>query len=219
MSSSAMPSFSGSFVAPPVVRPSWQAISRMLFAAVPLEDRRHSRVCSESTSSSSPEHIEAFEHFFRQYESRISGYLWHMTDEQTAYDLSQETFLRAWQHFAEIRTYPVPASWLFRVATNLALGHLRRRVNPVGAATPIPEGLGDNGADLTTRVAEHDHIMQTLNTLPPKQRAILVLREIYGLSTQEAAETLGISPVAAKRLLTRAYHRFRQCYLGEEERR
>ncbi len=204
---------------PLAARPSWQALYSSLFAAIPLEEQRHSRACMGSVGSSGPEQVEAFERFFRQYEPRISSYLWHMTDEQTAYDLSQETFLRAWQHFAEIRTYPAPVSWLFRVATNLALGHLRRRVNPVGAATPLLEETGDGSADLTTRVAERDHITQTLAMLPPKQRAVLVLREIYGFSTKEAADMLGISPVAAKRLLTRAYQRFRECYLGEEGRR
>src|SRR5579884_1395592 len=107
--------FSESFVAPPVARPSWQALYEMLFAALPLEEQRRSRACQVSVSSSAPDYVEAFEQFFREYEPRISGYLWRMTDEQTAYDLSQETFLRAWQHFADVCTYPAPASWLFRV--------------------------------------------------------------------------------------------------------
>src|SRR5579872_4718863 len=50
------------------------------------------------------EGIEEFECFFRCYESLISGYLRRMIgDEQAVYDLSQETFFRAWQHFAEIK--------------------------------------------------------------------------------------------------------------------
>src|SRR5215831_8155621 len=80
-------------------------------------------------------HPDDFEAFFQQHEHAVFGYLLRMTgDEQTAHDLSQEAFLRAWQHFDKIRGYDHPAAWLFRVASNLAISHLRRRSSPVGSA-------------------------------------------------------------------------------------
>ena len=46
---------------------------------------------------------------------RFFGYLWRVTgEEQTAYDLSQETFVRAWQHFRTIKSYERPDAWLLR---------------------------------------------------------------------------------------------------------
>src|SRR5512146_3507771 len=65
---------------------------------------------------------ETFEDLIAGRESDIFGYLWRLTgDEQAAYDLCQETFLRAWQQFGKIQHYDQPGAWLFRVATNLAL--------------------------------------------------------------------------------------------------
>ena len=51
-------------------------------------------------------------------------------DRQSASDLCQETFLRAWQRFVAIRAYDRPDAWLFRVATNLALQLTRRKKAP-----------------------------------------------------------------------------------------
>jgi len=79
--------------------------------------------------------LDEFESFFRAHEARLSAYLWRMTgDQQSASDLCQETFLRAWQRYDTIRAYDQPDAWLFRVATNLALQLARRRKAPVGAA-------------------------------------------------------------------------------------
>jgi hypothetical protein len=55
---------------------------------------------------SPPEPSSEFERFFREHEPEVTSFLWRVTgDPQTACDLSQETFLRAWQHFDRIRTY------------------------------------------------------------------------------------------------------------------
>lgn len=155
----------------------------------------------------------AFEAFFREHERQIFRYLVRMTgEEQTAHDLTQETFLRAWLHFAKISRYDKPAAWLFRVATNLALSHRRRRAAPAGS----PELLGDDEqparSDPASQLIERSHIQQTLLELSANQRSALVLREVYGLSCDEIAGILGISRDAAKVTLFRARERFRTRY-------
>ena len=78
-----------------------------------------------------------FELFVQQTEYDIFTYLWRMTgDVETAFDLSQETFLRAWQHYGKICRYAEPKAWLFRVATNLAI-NLRARRGQGRAELPI----------------------------------------------------------------------------------
>ncbi|HUY77082.1 MAG TPA: sigma-70 family RNA polymerase sigma factor [Ktedonobacterales bacterium] len=162
-----------------------------------------------------------YETFIRQHERPILNYLWRMTgDEQAAYDLTQEVFLRAWQRFDAVRRYDQPRSWLFRVATNLAITHLHRRALPVGAATPL-DALLDAGRDPASsdpawRLAESDLVRRTLLQLAPRRRAALVLREVYGLNAAEVGQALGMTAVAVRMALHRAREQFRAIYLREE---
>lgn len=168
---------------------------------------RHDIVAGESRGP------DGFEAFFHAHERRIFGYLVRLTgDEQSAHDLTQETFLRAWLHFARIARYEAPAAWLFRVATNLAVSHRRRGVSPVGSAQLLGDDSGPIRSDPTRHYVERDAIQRTLMELSENQRAALILREVYGLSCEEIARALGISRDAAKVTLFRARERFRACY-------
>ena len=159
-----------------------------------------------------------FEAFFLRYDRQITSYLWRMTgDEQVASELAQETFLRAWQHFAAVSQYEQPLAWLFRVATNLARQHHRRHSAPVGMATTLDATTDPASSDPTLRFAEQDLVRQTLLQLPVHQRAALILREVYGLSCAEVGSMLNVSRDAVKMLLWRAREQFRVRYLREEE--
>jgi len=169
-------------------------------------------------NAASARQLPSFEAFFRRHERDIFGYLWRMTgDEQAAYDLSQETFVRAWQHFDRIASYERPGGWLFRVATNLALTHQKRAAAPVGAAQPFSMGNDPSVSDPAWRLAESEAIRATLLALPPQQRAALVLREVCGFSCAEVAEALGITLAAAKMTLSRGREAFRARYTREEQ--
>jgi DNA-directed RNA polymerase specialized sigma24 family protein len=81
-----------------------------------------------------------FEDFFTRHQQDIFGYLWRITgEEQAAYDLCQETFLRAWQQFDTVSTYERPGAWLFRVATNLAINHQRHHAKSNGRLLELTE--------------------------------------------------------------------------------
>jgi RNA polymerase sigma-70 factor (ECF subfamily) len=158
-----------------------------------------------------------FDAFFQRFERDIFTYLCRVTgDEQTAYDLSQETFLRAWQHFARVSAYDRPRAWLFRIATNLALNYQRGRSTRAGFPALDAETGHPASSDPAWRLAERDLVRQTLLELSPRQRAGLVLREVYGLTCEEVAQALGVSRAAAKMLLCRAREQFRERYRREE---
>ncbi len=160
-----------------------------------------------------------FERFFAEHEPRVSAYLRRLLgNDESAYDISQETFLRAWQHFQRIRQYDRPIAWLLRVATHLALRHRQRRASPVGAAAPLDELVLTSGGDPAADIAEGEQVRQILRALTPKARALLLLRDVYGFTGPEAAEVLGISLAAARKLLTRARQQFRERYLSQEGR-
>ncbi|HEU5441131.1 MAG TPA: RNA polymerase sigma factor [Ktedonobacterales bacterium] len=160
----------------------------------------------------------AFETFFRAHEREIFGYLWRVTgDEHASYDLAQETFVRAWQRFEQVRHYEQPRAWLFRVATNLASNHRRHRSIRAAATAQLGGGEGIAG-DPAASVVESAAVRAALDSMPVKQRAALVLRVVYGLSIGELARVLGSSEAASKMTLARARERFRTCYTQEEPR-
>jgi RNA polymerase sigma-70 factor (ECF subfamily) len=158
-----------------------------------------------------------YERFLHEHERPVLNYLWRMTgDESAAYDLTQETFLRAWQRFEAIRRYEQPRSWLFRVATNLALTYLKRRRLALSAWVADDEAdTLPSGSDPMARVDESDAVRRTLLWLSPRRRAALVLREVYGLSASEVGRVLGISDAAVRMELFRGRAQFRALYLGE----
>jgi RNA polymerase sigma-70 factor, ECF subfamily len=211
-------------------RPALTAWWRRLLCALAARDgARAGRDPAGAPARLGAENAE-FEAFFRRHERDVFGYLWRLTgEEQAAYDLSQETFIRAWQHFDSIQHYEHPAGWLFRVATNLALKHLRHRRL---ADRLITTALGDDDddtiataeripaarADHAERVAEGDQIRVVLLALAPRPRALLILHDVYGLSADEAARVLNMTRGAAKTMLCRAREQFRSHYLRQEAR-
>jgi RNA polymerase sigma-70 factor (ECF subfamily) len=168
-----------------------------------------------------------FEAFFHRHHQDIFSYLWRMTgEEQAAYDLSQETFIRAWQRFSTLQRYDYPAGWLFRVATNLALKHLRHR-RVVTRLEPTPLHNDDDLVEPANRVPAHyaDHaeqvvqddlVRRVLLALSPRPRAVLVLHDVYGLSADEVAQTLKMTRAAVKMMLCRAREQFRIRYRRQE---
>lgn len=163
-----------------------------------------------------PAPTAAFDAFVREHERAILNYLWRVTgDEQTAYDLTQEVFMRAWRRFDRVGGYEKPRAWLFRVATNLALTSLARR-RPLTSDIDLTPDSGPDVSDPARRLAERDLVRATLQRLNPRRRAALCLREVYGLSCAEVARALGISEPAARMALSRAREQFRELYLRED---
>lgn len=144
-----------------------------------------------------------------------------------AEDLVQETYLRAWRSYAGFEGRSSLRVWLYRIATNVclsALAHRSRRVLPSGlggptddpdAATPDagPEvrwvdPFPDSLADPATIVADRDGLrlalIASLQYLPPRQRAVLILRDVLAFSANEVADVLETTTAAVKSSLQRA---------------
>jgi RNA polymerase sigma-70 factor (ECF subfamily) len=180
-------------------------------------DRSDGRSTPESRPFAEAGQARDFERFFREHEPRVSSYLYRMLgDVQSASDLSQETFFRAWQRFPTLKTYEKPGAWLMRVATNLALQQMRHRRSPAGSVAVLDERFEPSESEPGRRFALRDLVRETLLELPPKPRALLVLREAYGFSAEEAAQALGMSLTAAKVALWRARRQFRMVYLRKD---
>jgi RNA polymerase sigma factor (sigma-70 family) len=170
---------------------------------------------ADATGAIAP--TEAFDRLFERHERQVFGYLWRMTsDHALASDLCQETFLRAWQRIDRLSTYENPLGWLLRVATNLAIDAQRGRRRLLLMTAPFDDENEPVVGDLTRNVVDRELVAQILQGLAPRARAALVLREVYGLSLDEVARTLGATPVATKKMLSRAREQFRVAYLRED---
>ena len=209
-----------------LVAPPWSSVAGRAWRAGgvwPAVARAHATQAAGALGGAADSHpgaaLAAYEPFVRQHERAILNYLWRMGgDEELAYDLTQEVFLRAWQHWDVIRGYDHPRAWLFRVATNLARSHLRRR-NPLGQRVPMPgDDAGPATSDPAWRLAEADQVRDALLLLSPKRRAALVLREVYQFSAAEIGAMLGMREAAVRMLVHRAREQFRALYPWEGAR-
>jgi RNA polymerase sigma-70 factor (ECF subfamily) len=172
------------------------------------------------------------ERTFEQYRTELTGYCYRMLGSSfDAQDAVQETMVRAWRAFDGFEGRSSLRSWLYRIATNVSLDMLQsrqRRALPMDMVSsssgdgdagprlpesrwmqPIPDGLAlpptDDPAELaasreTIRVA----FVAALQHLPPRQRAVLILREVLRWRAAEVAELLDTSVPSVNSALQRA---------------
>jgi RNA polymerase sigma-70 factor (ECF subfamily) len=161
---------------------------------------------------------------FEPYRDELVAYCYRMLGSfHEAEDLVQETMLRAWKARDRYdRTRASVRTWLYRIATNACLSALEGR-----ARRPLPSGLGapgdDPGAPLTPafdipwlqpfpdarfdtgmRADMRLALVAAMQVLPPRQRAVLVLREVLEFSAAEVAAQLGTTVTAVNSALQRA---------------
>jgi RNA polymerase sigma-70 factor, ECF subfamily len=157
---------------------------------------------------------------------------------QDAEDLVQETYLRAWRSYGGFEGRSSVRTWLYQIATNGCLTELAkrgRRMLPSGLYAPeqdpgaYPEEAGsevdwlqpvpdamvtpdsaDPAAIVTAREGLRLALIASLQYLPPRQRAILVLRDVLAFPAAEVAVMLGTTTVSVKSALQRARARLRE---------
>jgi RNA polymerase sigma-70 factor (ECF subfamily) len=135
-----------------------------------------------------------------------------VSDSAEAEDVVQEAWISAWRGLAGFRAESAVSTWLYRVVTNAALAHLRRRRPTV----PLDEGAAGAAGALTEtstgfdpeRSALRDEqvaaVHRAVAALEPSQRVPLVLHELEGLSYEEVAAIVGTSVPALRSRLHRA---------------
>jgi len=152
----------------------------------------------------------AFEDLVRRHADRLHAVVQRLAgDEHEAQEITQETFLRAWRGIRGFKGEAQFFTWLYRIGVNEANRRLKRTANAAAQSSladltqeprdpaPGPEGRSEQ-RDL------HSALETAVRALPPDYRAPLVLRDIEGLSTDEAAAIMGLSPAAFKSRLHRA---------------
>lgn len=172
---------------------------------------------------------DAFAELVAMHAPRVLGALRRFgLDASEADEVAQEVFVRAWRGLPRFEERAQLSTWLYRIAFNEAQRRLSRRVarraerDPEGddAISSLPESPA---LAPEARTLDHEFeqtLERALGQLPPDWRAAVVLRDLEGLSTREAAEVAGVRQAAFKSRLHRGRMRLRSLlepYLQLEE--
>lgn len=151
--------------------------------------------------------VDRFDDLTLKYRERIWSLLYHMTsNREDAADLTQDTFIKAFQSINRFQGQSSFFTWIYRIAVNGAINFLQKnklrrffsfeKVQEDGSVTSLLDQLTDNGAT-SDRAAYLSELQQKLNEamqkLSIKHRTVVTLFEIDGLSHEEIAEITGSS--------------------------
>jgi RNA polymerase sigma-70 factor (ECF subfamily) len=146
----------------------------------------------------------AFEQLYRRHVRRIHGAIWRLVGGNTARaeELTQDAFVRAWQALPQFRHQSAFGTWLYRLAINTALMHLRARAGGEDRETDDTalafEASRGHRTDLVM------DLERAVARLPPRARAVLVLHDVEGWKHHEIAQELGMAVGSSKAQLHRA---------------
>ncbi len=143
--------------------------------------------------------VAAYEALYRRHVGRVFALCRRLTrDQDTAEDLTQDAFVQAWRKLADFRGDSAFGSWLYRIATNLALSYLRSQKN--FAQSLVDEDLPEHRETTDLQIG----IEQAIAGLPDGARAVFVLYAVEGHTHDEVAALLGIAQGSSKAQLHRA---------------
>ncbi len=162
--------------------------------------------------------VEAFTTLLQQYDRYVYRVAFHITENrEDAEDVMQEAFYKAFAHMDQFQGNSLFYTWLVRITVNEALMKVRRRGSEKVLSLDEPMDLGENSwvpreiedwddnPEQRYAKAELENIIsEAISRLPQPYRAVYLLRDVESLSTEEAAELLGLSVAAVKSRVRRA---------------
>lgn len=138
-----------------------------------------------------------------------------LDDHRDIEEAVQDTFVQAWRHREAFRAEAAVFTWLYRIATNVALMRLRRRAHST-VSLDLPSmtnepALADDGMALQAeRLTRIDDVRTALAALPEQQRLVVMLRDVEGYGNAEVADLLGLPVTTVKAMLHRGRAQLRR---------
>jgi len=151
---------------------------------------------------------EAFDELVTRYRTRVFSMIYNMVhSEQDAWDLAQDSFLKAWKSIKRFRGSSSFYTWIYRIVMNVTIDWLRkkhvrgagaefndetqlREIDPASQTVPKTEALP---YETMERGEIRTRIDQAIAQLSPEQRAVILMKEIEGMQYHEIAAALGCS--------------------------
>ncbi|MGH9501718.1 MAG: RNA polymerase sigma factor [Terriglobales bacterium] len=166
----------------------------------------------------------AFEYLVQKYRRPMMNFMFRMAHSSAAAeDLAQEVFLRVYRSRASYEASAKFTTWLYRIATNLAVNHARdtrhdRPENTVSLDEPDEESgrtldLPDRTPSAEAAIVQRERvaaIRQRVQALPERQRIAVVMHKYQQMEYRQIADVLKLSESATKSLLFRAYETLRE---------
>ncbi len=160
----------------------------------------------------------AFQELVRRYRNPITNFVYRMLDDyDRSVELAQETFIRVYTSASRYQANYSFSTYIYRIATNLAISELRRRKRrkTVSLFSPFTNDDGEtieiDPPDLNMLQDEalianerRSAVARAITSLPQKYRAAIVLRDVEGLSYDQIAQTLNLSEGTVKSRINRA---------------
>jgi RNA polymerase sigma-70 factor (ECF subfamily) len=151
--------------------------------------------------------LAAYEELYRMFVDRIYAFaLWTGGSHEAADEITQRTFVRAWEKLGQFAGRSAFLTWLTSIAANIAKER-RRTLHRRSSREAPDEGNALAAARAPTGTFAAEEVMDlrvAIARLPRRARMVLVLHEIQGLTHAEVAEAMGITPGASKAQLNRA---------------
>ena len=168
----------------------------------------------------------AFRELIRRYERPVFSLIYRMVrDRELAEDLAQDTFIKVLNHIDRYRPEFKLSSWLFKIANNVAIDHLRRRQLDTISMDGSPHAQTADAVEATSFDVVVDQesaldelearemgtaIEQAIASLRPEYRSCIMLRHVEGRSYEEIAATLDLPLGTVKTYIHRARHELRR---------
>jgi RNA polymerase sigma-70 factor (ECF subfamily) len=152
----------------------------------------------------------AFARLFARYRREVMAHAYRILgSREDAEDLTQETFLRSWDKRETFRGQSTYRTWLYQIATNACLTALKRRRHArLYDSDGLLEAIETRDASPEEAVVSNETVELALHVvierMPPKQRTVLILRDLLGWSARDVADLLDCSVASANSALQRA---------------
>ncbi len=173
----------------------------------------------------------AFEELVRQYDREVLRLALNIVQRpEDARDIYQESFLRVYRNLGRFRFESSFSTWLYRIVTNAALDHLRRRTSRREDQAPAfetPEGgtsdffdqqpernAGTNPEKRLQGKEVGEQIAEAMKRLTPRERVVFEMKHYFGMRLRAIGEMLGTSEETAKNSLYRATQKLRESLAG-----
>jgi RNA polymerase sigma-70 factor (ECF subfamily) len=166
---------------------------------------------------------DGFEELVRRYQRPIVGYVFRMLgDYESSLDVTQEVFIKVYNSLARYSSEYKFSTWLYRIAHNAAIDHMRRNsVNSQSLETESEDGAYQLQLESSGPTPEQDHqrsewraeIDTVIKRLPGPYRELIVLRHSQDMSYDEIAEVTGLPLGTVKNRLFRAREMMREIFV------